>query len=70
MLFENDVPKTFWREVVNTIVYTLNRVYTRKGMDKHPINYGLVIHHQSSTLGYLEENVTLDETMILENLIQ
>ena len=26
MLFENDVPKTFWREVVNTIVYTLNRL--------------------------------------------
>ena len=26
MLFENDVPKTFWREAVNTIVYTPNRV--------------------------------------------
>ena len=36
MLFENDVPKTFWREVVNTIVYTLNRVNIRKGMDKIP----------------------------------
>ena len=26
MLFENNVPKTFWREVVNTKIYTLNRV--------------------------------------------
>ena len=36
MLFENDVPKTFWREVVNTVVYTLHRVQIRKGMDKTP----------------------------------
>ena len=36
MLFENDVPKTFWREVVNTIVYTLNKVQIRKGMGKIP----------------------------------
>ena len=34
MLFENDVPKNFWREAFSTIVYTLNRVYIRKGMDK------------------------------------
>ena len=33
MLFENDVSKTFWREIVNTIVYTPNRVQIRKGMD-------------------------------------
>lgn len=26
MMFENDVSKTFWREVVNTAVYTMNRV--------------------------------------------
>ena len=26
MLFENDVPKKFWREAVNTMVYTLNKV--------------------------------------------
>ena len=36
MLFENDVPKTFWREAINTMVYTLNRVQLRKGMDKTP----------------------------------
>ena len=36
MLFENDVSKTFWREAVNTIVYTLNRVHIRKGMSKTP----------------------------------
>ena len=29
MLFENDVFKTFWREAVNTIVFTLNRVQIR-----------------------------------------
>ena len=26
MLFENHVSKTFWREAVNTTIYTLNRV--------------------------------------------
>ena len=26
MQFENDVPKTFWREVVSKVVYTLNRI--------------------------------------------
>ena len=26
MLFENDVSKKFWREVVNTVVYTTNIV--------------------------------------------
>ena len=36
MLFENNLPKTFWREVVNTIVYTLNRVHIKKCMEKTP----------------------------------
>ena len=36
MLFEKDVPKTFWREAINTAVYTLNRVQLRKCMDKTP----------------------------------
>ena len=26
MLFENDVPKNFWREAINVALYTLNRV--------------------------------------------
>ena len=37
MLFENDVPKTFWREATNTIVYTLNKVQIKKGMEKKPL---------------------------------
>ena len=36
MMFENNVSKTFWREAVNTIVYTMNRVQIRKGMNKTP----------------------------------
>lgn len=36
MMFENDVSKTFWREVDNTIVYIMNRVYIRKGTNKTP----------------------------------
>ena len=36
MLFENDVPKTFWREVVNTTIYTLNIVQLKKVIDKTP----------------------------------
>ena len=27
---------TFWREAVNTTIYTLNRVQIRKGMEKTP----------------------------------
>ena len=34
MLFENDVPKPFWREAFNKTIYTLNRVQLRKCMDK------------------------------------
>ena len=36
MLIENDVPKIFWRDAINTIVYTLNRVQIKKGMEKTP----------------------------------
>ena len=36
MLVENDVSKTFWREVVNTTVYTMNRVQVRKETNKTP----------------------------------
>ena len=36
MLVENDVSKTFWREDVNTIVYTMNRVQVRKDTNKTP----------------------------------
>ena len=46
MLFENDVPKTFWREVVNTTVYTLKKVQIRKGMNKIP--YELWFGHSPS----------------------
>ena len=46
MLFENDVPKTFWREVVNIVVNTLNRVQIRKDMDKTP--YELWFGHSPS----------------------
>ena len=46
MLFENDVPKAFQREAINTIVYTLNRVQIRKGMDKTP--YKLWFGHSPS----------------------
>ena len=36
MLAENDVSEMFWREVVNTIVYTMNRVQVRKDTNKTP----------------------------------
>ena len=39
MIIENDVLKTFWREAVNIVVYTLNRVQLRKGMDKTPYEF-------------------------------
>ena len=34
MLAENDVYKIFWREVVNTIVYTMNIIQVRKDTNK------------------------------------
>ena len=46
MLFENDEPKTFWREAINTIVYTLNKVQIRKGLEKKP--YELWFSHSPS----------------------
>lgn len=36
MLMQGDVPKMFWREVVNIAVYTLNRVLVKKGNEKTP----------------------------------
>lgn len=36
MLIQGDAPKMFWREAVNTAVYTLNRVLVKKGNDKTP----------------------------------
>ena len=46
MMFENDVSKTFWRESVNTTVYTMNIVQIRKGMNKTP--YELWFGHTNS----------------------
>ena len=49
MLAENEVSKIFWREVVNTKVYTINRVQTRKDINKTP--YELWFGH-SPTIKY------------------
>lgn len=39
-------------------------------MDKTPYELCLVTHHQSSTSGYLEENVTSKEVLISASFIQ
>lgn len=49
MLVENDVSKTFWREVFNTSVYTMNRVQVKKDTNKTP--YELWFGH-SPTVKY------------------
>ena len=36
MLVENDVSKEFWREDVNTVVYTINKVQFKKDTKKTP----------------------------------
>ena len=36
MLADNDVSKTFWREAMNTIVYTMNRVQFKKDINTTP----------------------------------
>lgn len=45
MMFENNLAKIFQREVVNTIVYTMNRVKIRQGTGKTP--YELQFGHAS-----------------------
>ena len=42
MLAKNDVSKTFWREVVNTIVYSMNRVQFK---DTHKTPYEIWFGH-------------------------
>ena len=49
MLVENEVSKMFWREAMNTIVYTMNRVQVRKDTNKTP--YELWFGH-SPTVKY------------------
>ena len=36
ILVENEVSKMFWRESMNTIVYTMNRVQVKKDTNKTP----------------------------------
>lgn len=36
ILIQGELPKIFWRVVVNTVVYTLNRVFVKKGNTKTP----------------------------------
>ena len=36
MLAENDVSKMFWREYMNIVVYTMNRVQIIQGIGKTP----------------------------------
>ena len=35
-MFDNDVYKTFWREAVNTTIYTMKEVQIQQGMNKTP----------------------------------
>jgi len=49
MLAENDVSKIFWREAVNTAVYTMKKVQVRKDTNKTP--YELWFGH-SPTVKY------------------
>lgn len=49
MLDENDISKMFWREAMNTTVYTMNRVQMRKDTNMTP--YELWFGH-SPTVRY------------------
>ena len=70
MLFENDVSNTFWREAINTTVYTMNKVQIIKGMDKTP--YELWFGHSPSVKYFriFGINFILREMMTLVSLIQ
>ena len=46
MLFENDLAKTFWREAVNIVVYTMNIVQIRADTNNAP--YELWFGHAPS----------------------
>jgi len=43
MMFGNNESRFFWREVVNTSVYTMNKVQIRQGTSKTP--YELLFAH-------------------------
>ena len=51
MLVENDVSKIFWREDLNTTIYTINKVQVRKDTNKTP--YELWFGH-SPTVKYFK----------------
>ena len=46
MMLENNISKIFWREVVNTTVYTMNIVQLRQGTNNTP--YELWFGHTPS----------------------
>ena len=54
MLVENDVSKIVWREAMNTIVYTMNKVQVKKDIKKTP--YELWFGH-SPTVKYFRSFV-------------
>lgn len=51
MLIQGGVAKTLWRESVNTIVYTMNRILVKRGKDKTPYEYW---YSSSPNVSYLK----------------
>ena len=69
MLVENDVSKTFWREDVNTVVYTMNRVQVRKDANKKPYELWFLHSPIVKYLEFLVVSVISKEMMILVSLM-
>ena len=63
-MMEKNVALKYWREVVSTIVYTLNRVQIKK--DTH----GMVIHLILNILKYLDVSVIYLKSLGMEILMQ
>ncbi|KAA3483180.1 Retrovirus-related Pol polyprotein from transposon TNT 1-94 [Gossypium australe] len=65
LLFEKDLPKVFWAEAVNTLVYLLNLLPTRV-LVGHIMKCGM--YQSSSSKGYKLYNVTTKKVFVSRNV--
>lgn len=52
MLIQGGVTKTFWREAIDTTVYTMNQILVKRGKDKTPYEY---LYGRSPNVSYFKK---------------
>jgi hypothetical protein len=63
LINETGLSYSFWREVVYTTVYILNRGRSKKIVTRHHMNYGTGDQHLSNTLEFSRASVTSNKMM-------